>query len=159
MDQRIVEILMYVIGEIQSRRIRIDEIDGMSDELVQRGFSQREVTTAFSLFTERLQARDLGRTHYGPPLGEHAHRVLHDVERQYISPEALGYILQLTHLGIVNSIDVEDLIERCIMMGNLNVGAEEMKMLVATHLLEKEPAFGDAGMMVASLRPWPEHVH
>jgi uncharacterized protein Smg (DUF494 family) len=159
MDQRIVEILMYVIGEIQSRRIRIDEIDGMSDELVQRGFSQREVATAFSLFTERLQGRDLGRVHYGPPLGQHAHRVLHEVERQYVSPEALGYVFQLTHLGILTYSDVEDIIERCIMMGNLNVGGDEMKMLVATHLLEKEPAFTDPGMMVASLRPWPEHVH
>lgn len=159
MDQRIVEILMYVIGEIQSRRVRIDEIDGMSDELVQRGFSQREVATAFSLFSERLQGREFGKTQFGPPQGPNAHRVLHDIERQYVSPEALGYMLQLTHLGILTQPDMEDLIERCIMMGTLNVGADEMKMLVATHLFEKEPAFVDPGMTVASLRPWPEHVH
>ncbi|RPH92677.1 hypothetical protein EHM69_12230, partial [candidate division KSB1 bacterium] len=54
MDQRIVEILMYVIGEIQSRRIKVEEIEGISDELVQRGFSQREVATAIAVFAERL---------------------------------------------------------------------------------------------------------
>ena len=157
MDQRIVEILMYVIGEIQSRRIRIDELDGISDELMQRGFSQREVATAFSLFAERLY-RDPNRYQNGNPASPYAHRVLHDVERQYLSTEALGYVLQLVHLGILGYVDVEEIIERCMLMGNLNVGADEMKMVVASHLLEKEPLVGDSGA-VMSLRPWPEHIH
>jgi uncharacterized protein Smg (DUF494 family) len=158
MDQRIVEILMYVIGEIQSRRIKAEEIEGISDELVQRGFSQREVATAISLFAERFTG-DSKRTQFGGPSHVHAHRVLHDVERQYVSPEAHGYLIQMDHLGILGMADIEELVERCMLMGNLNVGIEEMKMLVATHLLEKDPRQMDTTYPVSPFRPWPEHIH
>jgi uncharacterized protein Smg (DUF494 family) len=158
MDQRIVEILMYVIGEIQSHRIKVEEIEGISDELVQRGFSQREVAAAISLFADRLGGESK-RTLVGAPSVVSAHRVLHDIERQYITPEAYGYLIQMVHLGILDFSDAEELIEHCMLLGNLNVGDEEMKMLVATHLLEKDPRQAEASYAVSPYRPWPEHVH
>jgi len=158
MDQRIVEILMYVIGEIQSRKIRVEEIDGISDELMQRGFSQREVATAFSFFMDRVN-RDLNRVEVSPPQRDSSYRVLHDVERQYVGPEAQGYLIQLSHLGLLSMTDVEELVERCMIMGNLNMGGDEMKMLVATHLLEKDVYPGEQGYTVSPSRPWPEHIH
>jgi uncharacterized protein Smg (DUF494 family) len=158
MEQRIVEILMYVIGEIQSRRIQLEEIEGISDELMQRGFSQREVATAISLFSDRFVG-DARRTCHSAPLNDNSHRVLHDVERQYISPEAHGYLLQMMHLSILDLADVEEIVERCMMLGNLNVGGDEMKMLVATHLLEKDPRSMDSTGVIGAARPWPEHIH
>ena len=158
MDQRIVEILMYVIGEIQSRKIQVDEIEGISDELMQRGFSQREVATAFSFFMNRI-SRDVNRLEVSQPERALSYRVLHDVERQYVGPEAHGYLIQLSHLGLLNLTDVEELVERCMIMGNLNVGGEEMKMLVATHLLEKDTYQGEPGYSASPARPWPEHIH
>lgn len=158
MDQRIVEILMYVIGEIQSRRIKLEEIEGFSDELMQRGFSQREVSTAISLFADRLNSESR-LTHYSSPSGIHAHRVLHEVERQYVSADAHGYLIQMTHLGILDQGDVEEIIERCMLLGNLNVGMDEIKMHVATHLLEKDPRLTEPTYVLSPFRPWPEHVH
>jgi uncharacterized protein Smg (DUF494 family) len=158
MDQRIVEILMYVIGEIQSRKIQVDEIEGISDELMQRGFSQREVATAFSFFMNRMN-RDVNRLEVSQPERALSYRVLHDVERQYVGPEAHGYLIQLSHLGLLNMTDVEELVERCMIMGNLNIGGEEMKMLVATHLLEKDIYQGEPGYSASPARPWPEHIH
>jgi len=158
MDQRIVEILMYVIGEIQSRRIKVEEIEGISDELVQRGFSQREVATAIAVFAERLNG-DSRRTVVSGPSCHGAHRVLHDVERQYVGSEAQGYLIQMLHLGILQHTDLEEIIERCMMLGNLNVGGDEIKMLVATHLLEKDPRQVESTLVLSPFRPWPEHVH
>lgn len=158
MDQRIVEILMYVIGEIQSRKIRVDEIEGISDELMQRGFSQREVATAFSFFMDRMN-RDVSRVEIRRPERPLSYRVLHDIERQYVGPEAQGYLIQLTHLGLLDLTDVEELVERCMIMGNLNIGGDEMKMLVATHLLEKDTYQGEPGYTANPARPWPEHIH
>ena len=149
---------MYVIGEIQSRKIKVDEIEGISDELMQRGFSQREVATAFSFFMDRMN-RDASRMEVSQPAGRNSYRILHDVERQYIGPEAHGYLIQLTHLGLLDSTDIEELVERCMIMGNLNVGGDEMKMLVATHLLEKDIYQGEPGSLTSPARPWPEHIH
>ena len=65
----------------------------------------------------------------------------------------------MTHLGILDLCDVEELIERCMLLGNLNVGDDEMKVLVATHLLEKDPRQTESAFAVSPYRPWPEHVH
>jgi len=158
MDQRIVEILMYVIGELQSRRIKVDEIEGISDDLMQQGFSQREVATAISVFADRL-ASESKRTLVAPPSSVFAHRVLHDLERQYVSPEAYGYLIEMVHVNILSIVDVEEIMEHCMFMGTLNVGSDEMKMLVATHLLEKDPVRVETTLLSSPARPWPERVH
>lgn len=149
---------MYVIGEIQSRRIKAEEIEGISDELMERGFSQREVSTAISLFADQLSGATK-RTHVAAPAGGFSHRVLHDIERQYVGPEAHGYLIQMGHLGILEQDDMEEIIEQCMLMGNLSVGVEEMKVVVATHLLEKDPRQSAAGLAASPSRPWPERVH
>ncbi|MFZ5433440.1 MAG: DUF494 family protein [Calditrichota bacterium] len=157
MDQRLVEILMYVIGELQSRRIRVEEIEGISDELMQQGFSQREVATAISVFADRLG--ESKRTLVASPMNPHAHRVLHEIERQYVSPEAHGYLIEMTNIGILDFVDIEEIVERCMLMGNLSVGDDEMKMLVASHLLEKDPGRNESSFLASPARPWPERVH
>jgi uncharacterized protein Smg (DUF494 family) len=149
---------MYVIGEIQSRRIKLEEIEGISDELVQRGFSQREVSAAISLFADRFVGESR-RTQVGLPSGSYAHRILHDIERQYVTPEAHGYLIQMTQLQILDLTDVEEILERCMLLGNLNVDDNEMKMLVATHLLEKDPRLAEPNYAVSPHRAWPERIH
>jgi uncharacterized protein Smg (DUF494 family) len=149
---------MFVIGEIQSRRIKMDEIEGFSDELVQRGYSQRDVATAISLVADRFTS-ETRRTQVGNPSNTGAHRVLHDIERQYVTPEAHGYLLQMVHLGILDFNDLEEILEHCMLLGNLNVGGDEMKMLVATHLLEKDPQQSESTYIISPYRSWPEHVH
>jgi uncharacterized protein Smg (DUF494 family) len=158
MDQRIVEIILYVIGEIESRRVNLDEIDGMSEELINQGFSRREVATAFSVFNQRIRGSK-DRSLIAEPHNPNAYRVLHDIESQYISSEAHGHVLQLLQLGVLSHADVEELIERCVMMGSPAAEMSEMKMMVATHLFEKELLPGESMMPAASARLTPELIH
>ena len=158
MDQRIVEIILYVIGEIESRRVNLDEIDGISEDLIKQGFSRREVATAFSVFNQRVMgSRD--RSQISEPQNPNAFRVLHDIESQYISSEALGHVLKLLRIGVLSNADVEELIERCVMMGSPAAEMSEMKMMVATHLFEKELLPGESMVPVASARMSPELIH
>lgn len=158
MDQRIVEIILYVIGEIESRRVNLDEIDGISEELIRQGFSRREVATAFSVFNQRVMgARD--RSQISEPENPNSYRVLHDIELQYVSSEALGHVLQLLRLGVLSHADVEELIERCVMMGSPAAEVSEMKLMVATHLFEKELLPGESMVPAASARLSPELIH
>lgn len=158
MDQRIVEILMFVLGEIQSRQIKGHELDGISDDLLQRGFTRREVATAFSLIADRL-GRDVTRVDLNAHRNLRSFRVLDEVERQFISPEAFGHLLQLNHLGILTYTDVEELIERCMMIGNLGVVEDEMKMLIANHLIDKGPGVPQLSYIVQSINPETDWIH
>ena len=158
MDQRIVEIILYVIGEIESRRVSLDEIEGISEDLIRQGFSRREVATAFSVFNQRIVGQQ-NRSQTMEPQSLNAFRVLHDVESQYVTPEAHGHILQMLHLGVITHSDVEELIERCVMMGSPATEISEMKMLVATHLFEKELTPGESMVPATSARLAPDLIH
>ncbi|MCB9366989.1 MAG: DUF494 family protein [Calditrichaeota bacterium] len=158
MDQRIVEIILYVIGEIEARRVNLDEIDGISEDLIRQGFSRREVATAFSVFTHRM-AGTRQRSQIQEPVNPNAYRVLHEMESSYISSEAQGHVLQLVRLGLLTHSDMEELIERCVMMGSPAADVTEMKLMVATHLFEKELLPGESMMPAASARLSPELIH
>ena len=158
MDQRIVEIIMYVIGEIHSRRVSLDKIDGISDDLLRRGFSKREVAKAFSVFTRRM-TRDYEPIEVHEPTAPHAHRVLHEIERQYIGCESHGYLLQLRHMGVLSHADVEELLERCMMTTPAEDDEEEVKMLVATYLCERESWQSENLLAPLTSRPAPDLIH
>lgn len=138
MDQRIVEILMYVIGQIRSHRMEREEVEGLSDDLLKRGFTPREVATALSFFIERFQKRTQheARDSIEPP---RAHRVLHAVEKLFIKPDAYGYLLQLCHLGVLDAEDLEAVLERVLIIGDMSIDRTEVKRVVVLHLLESDP--------------------
>jgi uncharacterized protein Smg (DUF494 family) len=159
MDQRIVEIIMYVIGEIHSRRVSLDKIDGISDDLLRRGFSKREVAKAFSVFTTRLTP-DYEPVEICEPTSEHAHRILHDIEMEYVGTDSHGYLLQLRHMGVLSHADIEELLERCMMSGSVAEDSEEdVKMLVATYLCERDSWQVDNLMAPILPRPVPDQIH
>jgi uncharacterized protein Smg (DUF494 family) len=158
MEQRIVEILMFVIGEIQSRRINVDQFDGVSDDLLKQGFSKREVATAFSVFANRL-TREIERVHVGEPSNLQSFRVLHEIEAQYVSPAAYGYLLHLIQLGVISHADMEELLERCMMVSAVSMETEDVKILVATYLFEKESFAGETGIGGVAARPSPDLIH
>jgi len=158
MDQRIVEIVMYVIGELQSRRIGLDEIDVVSDDLLQRGFSKREVATAFSVFTSGM-AFGLEPVTVLEPSRPLSYRVLHEIERQYVSTDSHGYLIQLQHLGVLSHGDMEELLERCMMMSSLSAEEDEVRMLVATYLCERNSIHTDSPVAPMASRPSPDLIH
>ena len=138
MDQRIVEILMYVIGQIRSHRMEREEVEGLSDDLLKKGFTPREVAAALSFFIERFQKRTKRDAQDAIDLPR-AHRVLHGVEKLFIKPDAYGYLLQLCHLGVLDAEDLEAILERVLVIGDMSIDRDEVKRVVVLHLLESDP--------------------
>jgi uncharacterized protein Smg (DUF494 family) len=160
MDQRIVEILIYLIGEIQSRRLELDEVEIISDDLVKRGFTENEISTAITYLFDRMQRQEFewkaeGRQCYWP----YSERVLHDVERLVLTTDAYGYLLQMKHLGLIDAMEMEQIIERSLLMGNTRVGLDDIKIIVASYLFDSESVNGDTKGMPFFLRSWRESVH
>ena len=57
---------------------------------------------------------------------------MHDLERLVISPAGYGYLLQLKHLGILDDAEIEQVIERAMMVGATRLPEEAIKSLVAS---------------------------
>lgn len=134
MSERVVEILVYIMSEIRGKKTAASKLDVLSRDLLQRGYTQNEIGSAFSWLFDRYKAdfEELVR-HNGPTLNN-SFRVLHDLERMVISPAAQGYLLQLRQLGILNDTEMEQIIERAMMVGSPRLDESEIKSLIAAFL-------------------------
>lgn len=145
MQEKIVEILVYLISELR-KNTPIGDID--LSILSQRGYSTTEISTAFNWLFEKVNHGDAIITDTAPS-SPHSHRVLHEAERLVISSEAYGYLIQLRELGLINDLDIEVLIDRVMMSGYATVSIEEIKLLVVSLLMENDDSmnFGSRKML------------
>jgi len=143
MQDRIVEILVYVLNEVRNERKGIEDID--TSILERKGYSQAEITVAFSWLLDRLNNR---RGDAALPADEQppSFRVLNEFEKHIITPEASGHLMQLRSLGIISEMELETVIERCIMSGFEALDVATVQTVVASVLFEADrPARPDAG--------------
>ena len=134
MNERVVEILVYIMNEIRDDKQAATKLDLLSRDLLQRGYTENEISSAFSWLFDRYKAdfEELIRND-GPSI-DGSFRILHDLERMVITPSAHGYLLQLRALGIVDDAEIEQIIERAMMMGGSRIDENEIKSLVASTL-------------------------
>jgi uncharacterized protein Smg (DUF494 family) len=132
MQEKIVEIIVYLISEMRNNK-QLGEID--LNSLVDRGYTQTEISTAFSWLFDKINIGEnvIVDSEPGTP---HSHRVLHDAERMIIAPEGYGYLIQLRELGLIDEVDIEMAIDRVMMAGFTRVGVQEMKSVIASVLFD-----------------------
>lgn len=137
MQEKIVEILIYLIGELR-KNTPIGDID--LTVLSQRGYTTTEISTAFNWLFEKISHGENLITDTAET-SPHSHRVLHEAERSVISADAYGYLIQLRELGLITEMDIEVLIDRVMMSGYMMVEIEEIKSLVAALMVENDDSF------------------
>ena len=133
MNERIVEILMYIMSEMQSNK-GIADID--VGDLKEKGYTQSEISAAFSWLYDTMKLNDAGVRHESTPVAG-SRRVLHEVEKQMLSTEAQGYLIQLRELDLLDDRDVELVIEKVVLSGFEKLTPSELQELVASVLLSK----------------------
>jgi uncharacterized protein Smg (DUF494 family) len=138
MREKIVEILVYLMGELRNN-IPLGEID--LSVLTNSGYTPTEISTAFSWLYEKINLGEnlvKGISKSSP----HSHRVLHDAERMVFTPEAHGFLIQLRELGLISEEDIEAVIDRVMLADYVTAGMQETKSIVASILLEGEDSRG-----------------
>ena len=126
MHERIVEIILFLVNELKSNK-QLSEVD--VSLLSQNGYTQSEISTAFSWLFERMS---VGEPQFSPAKpAETSHRMLNDAEKIVIQPDAFGYLLQCHQLNLITNGDIETIVERIMAAGFSAVGINEMKSFVA----------------------------
>ena len=133
MQGKLIEILIILMQEINHRGIQSERMEVLSGELLNRGYSEQEISTAFSWVLERM---NLNREIQEPD--PRSFRVLHNIEKVFISAEAFGYLLQLQWCGLINSDELERIIERALAAASPSMEVKEMNSIVM------EVLFGDS---------------
>ena len=148
MKERIVELLVHIMSEVQMKTTLADIDLG---ELKNKGYTQTEISEALSWLYSNAQVRDGVVLLSGAMRG--TTRVFHDVEKTAFTIESQGYLIQLRELGLLDDRDTELVIERAIQTGYEKLSIDEVREIVASLLLAKG---GNASLSWLNTR---EHVH
>ena len=141
MQERVVEIILFLVNELRSNK-RLNDVDVSS--LTRDGYTQSEISSAFSWLFERLST---GKSITDATGGAStSHRMLNDAERMVVGSLAHGYLIQCQQLGLLQNADVETIIERIMMAGFAAVGLPEMKSFVAGYLFDTEGSSGQISL-------------
>ncbi|HXF99431.1 MAG TPA: DUF494 family protein [Bacteroidota bacterium] len=135
MKERVVEILMYLMAEIEANK-RLSEVS--IEDLTSRGYTQSEISAAFSWLYDNMQVHE-GRTEIHSRASTASRRQLHEAEKLVLSTEAQGYLMQLVELGILDAIDLEAVIERAMLTGLEKLSADEVRSIVASVIFGRPP--------------------
>jgi uncharacterized protein Smg (DUF494 family) len=139
MQERIDEIIRFLIEEISqlSDPVGLD-LKKLSDMLLKEGYTEREIHKAVEWVITNLNNDQLSESAKPHSRQQPSLRILISEEQNFFTAEAYGYLIQLQSLGIVNALQVEQIIERCFLMGMNRVDVEGLKSVISQILLGKE---------------------
>ena len=134
MQERIVEILIYVLNEVRRTNKPLGEID--IAPLSSKGYTEAEISTAFSWLFDRINLLAIVSREPAPA----SFRVLSPAEQFAISTEAYGYLLQLRELNMISATELEEVIERAMGSDVDRFGVMEIEGLVVSVLFDTRAA-------------------
>ncbi len=138
MQERIVEIIVYLLSALQQERRRKDKVD-LTRTLQLKGYTEIEVNLAFSWIFKHLHTSpsEVVRFTDGE---ENELEEMADLENLVISPDAYGYLIQLLHLGVMRDHDMETFIERALAYGKDDISVDDLKSIVASIIFNADNA-------------------
>jgi uncharacterized protein Smg (DUF494 family) len=139
MKEKVVELLILIMSEMHDNK-RLTEID--LDELKERGYTQSEISTAFSWLMDHAENERSGAFRESPTPG--SRRLFHEAEKFVFSTEAQGYLIQARELGLLDDRDLEAVIERAMMAGYEKLSVSEVRVIVASVLFSHDGGEGGA---------------
>ncbi len=139
MNERVVEILVYIMNQLRSKKGNLNQLELLSRDLLDRGYTENEISSAFSWLMERIESGYEELVRQTAPASSFSFRVLHELEQMIILPEAYGFLLQMKALGLLDDFDVEQVIERAVMLGSSKVDVPAIKAIIASVLAQDLP--------------------
>jgi len=136
MQERIIEILVYLLNELNREHIQKNKLS-LTNTLTMKGYTETEINLAFAWIFNHLKRPISGK-------GDHEHSIsdemdqFADADQLIISPEAYGYLLHLLDLGIMKDNEVEMFVERALAYGKDAINVDDLKSIVATIIFGME---------------------
>lgn len=144
MERHIVEILVILMRKYPEGAIGREEFEPLTLNLVDQGYSQQEIETALFWYHNRQLSRE--RDEINSSFSPDAFRVLHEVERTIIKPDAYGYLIELFNLKMITLSELDSIIERSVLFGGRKVDLNDIKFFVAAQIMDQDGGFPLPGL-------------
>ena len=134
MDDKTLELIIKLLGHIRENDLDADSLQEFSDSLVFHGYNELEVADALGWLFEKLNFMTVKSTGIEEQNTESV-RILHEYEQLKITPEIYGYLLRLKNQSVINSSQMEKIIDYCVLAGD-NVAESDIDEIVANILFK-----------------------
>lgn len=135
MGDRLLEIVVLIMSHIRETQGQVDSFDDISDDLKSQGFTDSEISFAYSWVIDHLQGEPETLSEC-PPTGDSI-RVLSEKERQHFTSEAYGYLLQMKYLNLLSDNDMELILERGGTIGATPIDLDQIKIVIGAVLFRE----------------------
>lgn len=130
-ESKILEIVVYLIDHIRANHGRLSDMDDVSSDLRNMGYTDNEISSAYCWVMDRYGAND--QTYYSDfPDEHHSLRVLTSSERYQFDTLAQGFLLKLVNLNLVDDEQLEMILDRGAMLGPKPVTLDQMKLIASS---------------------------
>ncbi len=137
MDEKLAEIIIAVVDRLVDGNASSETVASITEFLMGEGYTLGEINSAFMYLYQSVDERFFEEGRIMLRMSRKGTiRVLNDFEKSLISPEAYGYILQLSQLGLLTDLQVEEVIERAIYYCNDKVEVNDLKQIVPSIILD-----------------------
>jgi uncharacterized protein Smg (DUF494 family) len=136
MQERIIEILVYLLSELNRDRAYKNKVS-LTNTLTMKGYTETEINLAFAWIFNHLRRPMTGKGDQEYSFSDDMDHIA-DADQLIISPEAYGYLLHLLDLGIMKDNDVEMFVERALAYGKDAINVDDLKSIVATIIFGME---------------------
>ncbi len=144
MERRIIEILVVLMREYPEGVITREEFETLTGDLAELGYSQTEIETALFWYHSRQLVKE--NSDQKTEFKSGAFRVLHEVERTVLRPEAYGYLIELKQLGLITLTELDAIVEKSVLLGGRQVDLDDIKSFVAAQIMEQDSGFSTPGL-------------
>lgn len=131
MQEKIVELIVHLLKELRERK-KISKLE--VSKLAEFGYTQTEISTALSWIYDKMNIKQPLKSM--TKLEMQSYRVFHDVEKRILTKEARGFLIEMFELGLIDKLEMENIIERAMMSGSSSIGISDIKSVAATVLFE-----------------------
>ncbi len=158
MQQKIIEIIEFLIAEInQLQEPHFPDIDLLSKKLLEKGYSESDIQAAVEWIVEFIDRSEANVTNEGGSEKQSGNlRLFSAFENKIFSTEAYGFLLQMQSLRLLTPLQLEQIIDRFVMLGMDSVGLEDVKAATAQLLVGKDIGSVNSN---AVFHPGNEQIH
>ena len=135
---------------MQGNKGRLSSSEDLSSVLEAEGYSQDEISTAYSWLLQRFD--NAPEQYYSdvPPMNSSS-RIMTPTERMQLTPEAQGFVLKLINLSLVDHEQFESILERVAVFGSKSVGLEQIELIASSVILADFDEFDDVSLTEVSV--------
>lgn len=136
MNNKIIEILIQLLGHLKEHDLDVESLNEFSDGLITGGYDEIDVNEAINWFLEKLNTHTVKSTEILEQQDKSV-RILHEYERINIPPDVYGYLLKLKSMAVITGSQMEKIIDYYMLVGPNSLSESDINEIVANILFEE----------------------